>query len=120
MQLSLLTEDSVTSELLNENFRQFLSAARQDAAANAMLASVAEKQLEIRRMFAQQEYESLLKTFQKGSPFQLPTETILILTLSAAQTRDLAGFDKWAMELQRRLDDPELKTWLQQIRKEVT
>lgn len=114
-----LIDDSGAQQELAVSVQRLVAAARNPSPERDMLLATIERQLEIRKSFAEREYESLLSSCRQTLPVELPTETVYLLVLSAAQTRRVNDFDTWSLELQRRISGSEIRPWLNNIRRQI-
>jgi len=74
------------------------------------------QQLSVRQKFVGRKYRELLDGCSAQNAIELPDETVLMLTLSAARLRDAAAFDRWSQELKRRYPTAEMEKWLKELR----
>lgn len=95
--------------------KQFLQQIDSDPAIRQAAITSAVQQVSLRQKFVGRRYRELLDEKHNEAPMSLPDETVLILTLSAAQLRDAPAFDCWSKELQRRYPTPEIQKWLSQL-----
>lgn len=100
---------------LGEMKAQFLRLMSSSDAVGAAVRAGALRQLALRQKFMLKKYRELLDEYRGMSAIQLPDETVLLLTLSAAQTKDAPDWSLWAEELLRRYPTPEVKTWLNKL-----
>lgn len=77
---------------------------------------VAIHQIEIRRKFIEKRYGQLLREHADADAARQPDETVLLLTLSAAQQADSLALDRWSQEIKRRYPQPEVEQWIRNLR----
>ena len=77
----------------------------------------AARQLELRQAFAANRFDEVLEKSRAMNLTEAPTETVLLIFLSASQRGDHATADRWAEELLRRNPGSENQTWIDNIRK---
>lgn len=118
-QLTLQLDDRLASDALAARLQAVLDQPTAYPTAHGAIHQVAREQADIRQQFLEEKYVALTKAYEQSQSATLATETVYLLTLSAAEARDLAAFDRWALELQRRIQDVELRQWLRQIRPAV-
>gem|GEM_PF-5185695 len=118
--LNALLDPDVIQNLLAERLQSVFESTGEGTSDRTAVEQFAGQQLELRRMFVERRYSELLTRLQDQLPHTLPSETVLLLTLSAASVRDLTSFDAWSLELQRRFTSSDVAEWLNQIRADAT
>jgi hypothetical protein len=118
--LNALLDPDVIQSLLVERLQAVFDSSDALSSDRTAVEQFAGQQLQLRRMFVERRYSELLTRLKDQSPHTLPSETVLLLTLSAASMHDLASFDSWSLELQRRFTSVEVAEWLSQIRADAT
>jgi hypothetical protein len=118
--LNALLDPDVIQSLLVERLHSVFESSGERSSDRTAVEQFAGQQLQLRRLFVERRYSELLARLRGQSPHTLPSETVLLLTLSAASVRDLASFDSWSLELQRRFTSVDVAEWLSQIRADAT
>lgn len=101
--------------VLDELKAQFLRRMNSSQAVRDAVRAGALRQIALRKTFVLKKYRELLDEYRDMPPIQLPDESILLLTLSAAQEKDASAWPVWSGELLRRFPTPEVKKWLNQL-----
>lgn len=110
---SALVTDKATYENLLQS--QFQDQVRNSPEVRKLVAKAALRQLEVRKQFVERRYADLLRKFSDQQPTSLPDETVLLLTLSAAQQKNTTALDLWSGELRRRNPHPEVEAWVRTL-----
>lgn len=100
------------SEQSRDGLREVLS---RDPDARRLAVASARRLLEARRLFVQRDYDGLLGAYEQTTPLSVPTETAMMLFLSAVETQDRTAIDRWGQELIRRHDDQEVREWVRNL-----
>ena len=88
----------------------------QDSGAAKIAASSMAQVLETRKHFLQRDYKTILQQYQNANPLSLPTETVLLLFLSAVEVRNSLEVDRWGQELKRRHPTQEVIDWVTELK----
>ena len=72
----------------------------------------AKRLLNDRNLFLGKEYRSLVENHIDDDPMTLPTETVLLLFLSAVELKEQVEMDRWGQELKRRHRGTEVRDWV--------
>ena len=60
-------------------------------------------------------YAELIESHRDTEPIKLPTETALLLFLSAVELKEQIEMDRWGQELKRRHGDAEVRDWVNEM-----
>ena len=88
----------------------------QDSGAAKIAASSLAQVLETRKRFLQRDYKKILQQYQNANPMALPTETVLLLFLSAVEIRNSLEVDRWGQEIKRRHPTQEVIDWVIELK----
>lgn len=69
-----------------------------------------------RKLFLARNYRALLDAHRAADPVQLPTETALLLFMSAVALKEQVEMDRWGLELTRRHGDAEVRDWVNEMK----
>jgi hypothetical protein len=96
-------------EELKEQLRREIEA---NTPAGRIAVESAKKILNDRNLFLGGEYSRLVETRTNDDPMTLPTETVLLLFLSAVELKEQVEMDRWGQELKRRHREVEVRDWV--------
>ena len=96
--------------------RQLKEELIQNSSAAKIAASSMNRLLETRKLFLQRDYKLLLEKYKSADPLVLPTETVLMLFLSAVELDDRLESDRWGQELKRRHPTQEVINWVTELK----
>ena len=88
----------------------------QDSGAAKIAASSLAQVLETRKRFLERDYKAILQQYQNAVPIALPTETVLLLFLSAVEIRSSLEVDRWGQEIKRRHPTQEVSEWVTELK----
>ena len=71
--------------------------------------------IEDRNLFVGRKYAELIEAHREAEPIKLPTETVLLLFLSAVELKEQVEMDRWGQELKRRHGDAEVRDWVNEM-----
>jgi len=99
--------------------REFKNRLKQELVQNSRIAklfvaSIAEL-LETRKLFLEREYKKILEIYHDANPIELPTETILLLFISAVQGNNRLEMDRWGQEIKRRYPFEGAVSWINEL-----
>ena len=75
----------------------------------------AKRMLRDRKLFLARRYRALLTLHREAEPLNLPTETLLLLFLAAVDLKEQLEIDRWGQELKRRHNEPEVRSWVNEM-----
>ncbi|MBW2411533.1 MAG: hypothetical protein JRF72_17175 [Deltaproteobacteria bacterium] len=96
--------------------RQLKEELIQDSSAAKIAVSSMNRLLETRKLFLQRDYKSLLAEYRDADPLVLPTESVMMLFLSAVELGDRLESDRWGQELKRRHPTQEVINWVTELK----
>jgi len=88
----------------------------QDSGAAKIAVSSMTRLLETRKQFLQRDYKTILAQYQNANPIALPTETVLLLFLSAVELDNRLETDRWGQEIKRRHPTQEVIDWVTELK----
>jgi hypothetical protein len=112
-QLAVLEPSESELRLLKRKLKEELI---QDSGASKIAASSLAQVLETRKLFLQRDYQTILQQYQNANPIALPTETVLLLFLSAVEVRNSLEVDRWGQEIKRRHPTQEVIDWVTELK----
>ena len=96
--------------------RQLKEELIQNSSAAKIAVSSMNRLLETRKLFLQRDYKSLLAEYRDADPLVLPTESVMMLFLSAVELGDRLESDRWGQELKRRHPTQEVINWVTELK----
>jgi len=80
----------------------------QGSGTGKMAVSSIKQLLETRKLFLQNDYQTIVDQYQDANPMALPDESVLLLFLSGARLEDRLEMDRWGQEIKRRYPNQEV------------
>jgi predicted DNA-binding protein (UPF0251 family) len=96
--------------------RQLKEELIQDSSAAKIAVSSMARLLETRQQFLQRDYKTILAQYKNANPIALPTESVLVLFLSAVELDDRLEMDRWGQEIKRRHPTQEVINWISELK----
>jgi hypothetical protein len=108
-----------TAEPAPADIEEFKRQLKREIKANTPAGQVAVESAKMlikdRNLFVGRKYAELIESHRDTEPIKLPTETALLLFLSAVELKEQIEMDRWGQELKRRHGDVEVRDWVNEM-----